>query len=208
MTECLLPLSLPCRYFGGDEENPASAPPKQASKSSSKESSKSSSKEASSKSSAPPSSTSSSTHNDKPHPQKEDGDWKESAGQKWSDFSGKVKGAASGMRESASGKYQHWKEGREPRFTGPSQTPESAQQRAQAVLARRRVKTCIREADWDKLPTCEALYNFKGELDCDLEFRKGQRITVLTRTESQNDWWEGRVNDKTGIFPANYVKVL
>ena len=119
-----------------------------------------------------------------------------------------MKGAASGVRSGASDKYHHWKESREPRFTGPSQTPESAQQRAQAVLARRRVKTCISEADWDKLPTCEALFNFKGELDCDLEFRKGQRIVVLTRTESQNDWWEGRVNDKTGIFPANYVKVL
>ena len=163
----------------------------------------------SSKSSSPPPSSSSSSHNDKPRPQKEDSDWKDNAGQKWSNFSGKVKGAASGMRESASDKYQHWKESREPHFTGPTQTPESAQQRAQSVLARRRVKTAaVREADWDKLPLCEALFNFKGELDCDLEFRKGQRIAILTRTESQNDWWEGRVNDKTGIFPANYVKVL
>ena len=194
----LLSCSCPIRYFGGDQEKPAPAPPKQASKPSSKE--------ASSKSSAPPPSTSKSTHDDKPRPK--DSDWKESAGQKWSGFSDKVKGAASGVRDSASDKYHHWKESREPRFTGPSQTPTSAQERALALLARRRVKMCIRKADWDKLPTCEALFNFKGELDCDLEFRKGQRIMVLTRTESQNDWWEGRVNGKTGIFPANYVKML
>ena len=64
------------------------------------------------------------------------------------------------------------------------------------------------EADWDRIPVAQALYNFRAEMKCDLEFRKGQVIKVLTRTDSTNDWWEGRIDDRVGIFPANYVKLL
>ena len=63
-------------------------------------------------------------------------------------------------------------------------------------------------ADWDKEQLAQALYNFKGEMKCDLEFRKGQVLKIVTRTETQNDWWEGRLEDRVGIFPANYVKLL
>ena len=62
--------------------------------------------------------------------------------------------------------------------------------------------------DWDRLPLAQTLYNYKGELRCDLEFRKGQVIQVMTRTETQEDWWEGRLEGRVGIFPANYVRLL
>ena len=61
--------------------------------------------------------------------------------------------------------------------------------------------------DWDKEVYCYAMYSFRGELPCDLQFNKGQRIAIITRTATQNDWWEGTVNGKTGIFPANYVQL-
>lgn len=63
-------------------------------------------------------------------------------------------------------------------------------------------------ADWDKLPLAQALYHFQGEMKCDLVFRKGQVIQIITLTETQNDWWEGRVDGRVGIFPANYVKLM
>ena len=65
-----------------------------------------------------------------------------------------------------------------------------------------------KEADWESLPQALTLYNFRAEMRCDLEFRKGQVIQVMTRTDSKNDWWEGRIEDRVGIFPANYVKML
>jgi len=55
---------------------------------------------------------------------------------------------------------------------------------------------------------CKALYDFYGDMPCDLQFKKVQRIAIVTWTESQDDWWERTVNDKTGIFPANYVLQL
>jgi len=35
----------------------------------------------------------------------------------------------------------------------------------------------------------------------------GEVITVLTRTDTQADWWEGKLHGRVGIFPANYVKM-
>lgn len=61
--------------------------------------------------------------------------------------------------------------------------------------------------EWDKTVYCKALYDFHGDTPCDLRFNKGQRIAIVTRTESQDDWWEGTVNGKTGIFPANFVSL-
>ena len=62
--------------------------------------------------------------------------------------------------------------------------------------------------NWDRLLRAKALYNYRAEMQCDLEFRKGQIIQVMTRTGSQFDWWEGKIEDRVGIFPANYVHVL
>ena len=36
----------------------------------------------------------------------------------------------------------------------------------------------------------------------------GDVIHVLTRTDTQDDWWEGRLGSSIGIFPANYVVLL
>jgi lipid-binding SYLF domain-containing protein len=51
-----------------------------------------------------------------------------------------------------------------------------------------------------------ALYDFPGEQPTDLPFKVGDRITVIQRTESTNDWWRGSCNGREGMFPANYVQ--
>uniref|UniRef100_A0A8C7BJW4 SH3 domain-containing YSC84-like protein 1 n=1 Tax=Neovison vison TaxID=452646 RepID=A0A8C7BJW4_NEOVI len=50
-----------------------------------------------------------------------------------------------------------------------------------------------------------ALYSFEGQQPGDLNFQAGDRITVISKTDSQFDWWEGKLRGQTGIFPANYV---
>ncbi|XP_028255601.1 SH3 domain-containing YSC84-like protein 1 isoform X3 [Parambassis ranga] len=51
-----------------------------------------------------------------------------------------------------------------------------------------------------------ATHPFTGQQPGDLSFVPGDRITVLTKTESQYDWWEGQRDDgQVGIFPANFV---
>lgn len=57
-------------------------------------------------------------------------------------------------------------------------------------------------------PKAVALYTFNGEQSGDLPFRKGDVITILKKSESQDDWWTGRNNGQEGIFPANYVELV
>ncbi|CAN8097698.1 unnamed protein product [Discula destructiva] len=52
-----------------------------------------------------------------------------------------------------------------------------------------------------------ALFTFEAEQPGDLGFKKGDIITVLKKTDSDNDWWTGMLGTKHGSFPSNYVKM-
>jgi hypothetical protein len=50
-----------------------------------------------------------------------------------------------------------------------------------------------------------ALYPFVAEAEIELSFQPGDKITILRQ---EGDWWEGEMNGKRGLLPANYVKIL
>ncbi|XP_023650091.1 SH3 domain-containing YSC84-like protein 1 isoform X2 [Paramormyrops kingsleyae] len=50
-----------------------------------------------------------------------------------------------------------------------------------------------------------AVHPFMGQQPGDLSFDVGDKITVVTKTDSQFDWWEGQLQGQVGIFPANFV---
>ncbi|KAM4836903.1 vinexin [Thomomys bottae] len=52
-----------------------------------------------------------------------------------------------------------------------------------------------------------AQYNFKGDLEVELSFRKGERICLIRKVNE--NWYEGRITGtgRQGIFPASYVQV-
>ena len=47
-----------------------------------------------------------------------------------------------------------------------------------------------------------ALYDFSAQADGDLDFNVGDRIEVVERTQSTEDWWTGRLEGRTGVFPG------
>ena len=49
-----------------------------------------------------------------------------------------------------------------------------------------------------------AQYDFAGEGTGDLAFRVGDRIKVIKKTGSLEDWWEGELHGARGMFPRNY----
>lgn len=53
-----------------------------------------------------------------------------------------------------------------------------------------------------------ALYSFDGQGQGDLRFREGDKIKVVKKTDSTDDWWEGELNGVKGSFPANYCKIV
>ncbi|KOS22722.1 SH3 domain-containing protein [Escovopsis weberi] len=56
-------------------------------------------------------------------------------------------------------------------------------------------------------PEAIAMYNFDPDQPGDLGFRKGEIITIVKKTDSENDSWTGRIGQREGIFPSNYVKM-
>ncbi|KAI8883885.1 BAR-domain-containing protein [Backusella circina FSU 941] len=54
----------------------------------------------------------------------------------------------------------------------------------------------------------EALYDLDAQQEGDLSFRYGDRIEVLEKSETTADWWKGKIGGKTGMFPANYVRII
>ncbi|VDM32323.1 unnamed protein product [Hydatigera taeniaeformis] len=55
-------------------------------------------------------------------------------------------------------------------------------------------------------PCCRALYQFEAENDTELEFSEGEVIQLIRQVDE--NWYEGRLNNKEGFFPVNYVEVI
>ena len=53
-----------------------------------------------------------------------------------------------------------------------------------------------------------ALYDFAGQGQGDLVFREGDKIKVMRKTDSTDDWWEGELKGVQGSFPANYCQAV
>ncbi|KAJ2897897.1 hypothetical protein MKZ38_004312 [Zalerion maritima] len=51
-----------------------------------------------------------------------------------------------------------------------------------------------------------ALYPFQGQSQGDLYFQEGDRIKIIERTETEQDWWVGELRGLKGNFPANYCR--
>ncbi|KAI2639440.1 hypothetical protein GGS21DRAFT_507692 [Xylaria nigripes] len=50
-----------------------------------------------------------------------------------------------------------------------------------------------------------ALYTFDGGAG-DLSFREGDRIKIVKKTDTLDDWWVGELDGVKGSFPANYCR--
>ncbi|XP_011816968.1 PREDICTED: SH3 and cysteine-rich domain-containing protein isoform X2 [Colobus angolensis palliatus] len=57
-----------------------------------------------------------------------------------------------------------------------------------------------------QMHTYVALYKFVPQENEDLEMRPGDIITLLE--DSNEDWWKGKIQDRIGFFPANFVQRL
>ncbi|XP_048416929.1 SH3 and cysteine-rich domain-containing protein 2-like isoform X4 [Stegostoma tigrinum] len=58
--------------------------------------------------------------------------------------------------------------------------------------------------DMLQMHTYVALYKFIPQEQNDLELQQGDRIVVTD--DSNEDWWKGKIGDRVGFFPANFVQ--
>lgn len=50
-----------------------------------------------------------------------------------------------------------------------------------------------------------ALFAFSGQDDTELTFKAGDVINIR---QNQGEWWEGELNGRVGLMPANYVQMI
>ncbi|KIW00237.1 uncharacterized protein PV09_08129 [Verruconis gallopava] len=55
--------------------------------------------------------------------------------------------------------------------------------------------------------TVTALYDYEAQADGDLSFTTGDVIEIVSRTANTNEWWTGRIGNRQGQFPGNYVQL-
>ncbi|KAH9905335.1 SH3 domain-containing protein [Xylariomycetidae sp. FL2044] len=53
-----------------------------------------------------------------------------------------------------------------------------------------------------------AQYAFSGQGAGDLSFREGDRIKIVKKTNTDQDWWVGELGGVKGSFPANYCRAV
>jgi len=49
----------------------------------------------------------------------------------------------------------------------------------------------------------QALFDFTPQEDGELEFKRGDIITVTEK--SDENWWQGTLNGRSGMFPSTYI---
>jgi len=47
------------------------------------------------------------------------------------------------------------------------------------------------------------MYNYTAQDEDELTIKKGDVITII---KEHSEWWEGELNGRVGVFPANYVQ--
>lgn len=50
-----------------------------------------------------------------------------------------------------------------------------------------------------------ALYDYEAQEENEISFKEGDIITNLNFVT--DDWWEGVIDGKCGLFPGNYVEI-
>ena len=51
-----------------------------------------------------------------------------------------------------------------------------------------------------------ALFDFVCQEENELAFSRGDLIKITDTSDAH--WWNGKINDREGMFPANYVQVI
>uniref|UniRef100_S4R897 Myosin IE n=1 Tax=Petromyzon marinus TaxID=7757 RepID=S4R897_PETMA len=59
-----------------------------------------------------------------------------------------------------------------------------------------------------RVPQCRALYPYDAQDTDELSFNANEVIDVLREVTDPSGWWTGRLRNKQGLFPGNYVEKL
>ena len=59
-----------------------------------------------------------------------------------------------------------------------------------------------------RLSLCTALFDYEAQGEDELSLQRGEVVEILSKDakiSGDEGWWTGKINDKVGIFPSNFV---
>ncbi|XP_036395139.1 SH3 domain-containing protein 21 [Megalops cyprinoides] len=55
---------------------------------------------------------------------------------------------------------------------------------------------------------CQVMFDYTAVTDDELNLKKGDVVTIITKETEDEGWWEGELNGQRGFFPDNFVMVI
>ncbi|KAL4657565.1 SH3 domain-containing protein 21 isoform X1 [Arapaima gigas] len=55
---------------------------------------------------------------------------------------------------------------------------------------------------------CQVMFDYKALSDDELDLKKGDVVTIISKDTEDEGWWEGELNGRRGFFPDNFVMVI
>ncbi|XP_072535859.1 SH3 domain-containing protein 21 [Salminus brasiliensis] len=83
-----------------------------------------------------------------------------------------------------------------PRLSDVLFRKEGQQQRA-SIRKKTNVKEC-----------CQVMFDYAAIAEDELDLKKGDMVTVISKATEDEGWWEGELNGRRGFFPDNFVMVI
>lgn len=83
-----------------------------------------------------------------------------------------------------------------PKLSDSLFSKETTQQRA-SIRKKNNVKEC-----------CQVMFDYAAFAEDELNLKKGDIVTIISKTSEDDGWWEGELNGRRGFFPDNFVMVI
>uniref|UniRef100_A0A8B9R937 Osteoclast-stimulating factor 1 n=1 Tax=Astyanax mexicanus TaxID=7994 RepID=A0A8B9R937_ASTMX len=55
---------------------------------------------------------------------------------------------------------------------------------------------------------CQVMFDYTAVAEDELNLKKGDIVTIISKASEDDGWWEGELNGRRGFFPDNFVMVI
>ncbi|TRZ03076.1 hypothetical protein DNTS_029877 [Danionella cerebrum] len=66
----------------------------------------------------------------------------------------------------------------------------------------------IRKKESNVKECCRVMFDYTAVAEDELNLKKGDVITLISKSSEDEGWWEGELNGRRGFFPDNFVMVI
>ncbi|XP_070998198.1 SH3 domain-containing kinase-binding protein 1-like [Oncorhynchus clarkii lewisi] len=69
-------------------------------------------------------------------------------------------------------------------------------------------RTSVRNKPKNLKECCQVMFDYAALTEDELNLKKGDIVTIITKETEDEGWWEGEMNGRRGFFPDNFVMVI